>query len=501
MRTLYTVKYFTPSPKILSCKPLWPTALLLLASAALQAQCPAVAADLATELRCATRQEPLAAQHELDAEHSYTLSELIDIAERSHPRTRIAWEQARAAAERTGLARSEYLPHLAGMATFLNQKIINPFPRPLAPHGYTMVEMPVAEAGLSLGYTLLDFGRRHAQLEESKAQALASAAHFERENQSVAFAVITAYHRLTNAQQKLTARRQILETAQTIEHAAEAQLANGRATLPDLLDARAGRAKAEFELEDAIGEEQSARVTLRESLGIPPSDQIRIAAPAAQGSESDSAPDVQALVDQALASRPDLAALAERLKAANLATDQARSAYLPTVDFNARGSVQAIWPTVSKQDGSALADTAHFVWETGLTIHWDFFDGGARRSHLLVAQSEAEKSAEEKRDATDAITRATWTAWVGYRTAARRMTAAESLLTAASSSYSSSLEAYNYGVKNLIDLVHAEQQLAEARLAVVEARSALLTAQANLGYTTGTLLRSSTASPSEVIQK
>src|ERR1700734_1040486 len=38
-----------------------------------------------------------------DPEKIYDLPELIDIAERSHPQTRAAWEQARAQAEAVGL--------------------------------------------------------------------------------------------------------------------------------------------------------------------------------------------------------------------------------------------------------------------------------------------------------------------------------------------------------------------------------------------------------------
>ena len=302
--------------------------------------------------------------------------------------------------------------------------------------------------------------------------------------------MVTAYYRLTDAQQTLAARQQILATARTIQSAAEEQLAHGQATLPDVLDARAGTAHAEYELEQAVGEEQTARVELRESLGVPPSDQIQIQDSPATDTETQSTESATTLVEEALKMRPDLAAFSERLRAAGKESDAARSEYMPTIAMNARGSAQALWPTVSKDGGSYLTDTAHFVWEAGITIHWNFFDGGARRSQLALAQAEQRKVSEEQREALDEVTRATWTAWVGYRTATRRLHAAQTLFTAADSSYQASLDAYHYGVKNLIDLVHAEQQLAEARLAVVEARSALQTASANLGYTTGTLLRS-----------
>jgi outer membrane protein len=52
-----------------------------------------------------------------DPEKTYDLPELIDIAERSHPQTRVAWEQARAQAEAVGLSKSAYYPYLAAEAS------------------------------------------------------------------------------------------------------------------------------------------------------------------------------------------------------------------------------------------------------------------------------------------------------------------------------------------------------------------------------------------------
>jgi outer membrane protein TolC len=63
------------------------------------------------------------------------------------------------------------------------------------------------------------------------------------------------------------------------------------------------------------------------------------------------------------------------------------------------------------------------------------------------------------------------------------------LLGAANESYSASLDAYKFGVKNLIDVVTAEKQLAQARLSSVAARSELSTEAVNIEFVTGSLLR------------
>jgi outer membrane protein TolC len=444
--------------------------------------------DLRTMAFCIAHTSPPDGRAEIDPVRPYGLDELIDIAERSHPQTRIAWAQARQAAAQVGMERSAYYPHLAGMALLGNQKLINPFPRPLAANGYTMVEMPIADAGLAVEYTILDFGRRGAHLDAAQNRQLAAAAHFERVHQDVAFSVVTAYSALVTAQQKLAAEKQILATAQATQQAAEAQLAQGRATLPDVLNARAGTAHAEFNLEASVGEEQTARVRLREALGAEPSDAISIAPPPPKSAE-EMAATISELLEAAQKDRPDLAALASQLRAAGDDRKAAESAYRPTVEFAAKGAVQSIWPTVSVQDGSSLGDTTQFVWNVGLNIHWNFFDGGARKSEVLARSAEERAMREELRERQDQVARATWTAWVQYRTAVRQQQAAKVLLDAATASYDASREAYGYGVKNLIDLVNAEAQLAEARLADVQARSAVFVSVANLGYTTGTLLR------------
>src|SRR5271165_6938448 len=50
---------------------------------------------------------------ETDAQKDYELAELIDLAERTNPETKVAWEHAKQAAAAVGLAQSEYFPLLA----------------------------------------------------------------------------------------------------------------------------------------------------------------------------------------------------------------------------------------------------------------------------------------------------------------------------------------------------------------------------------------------------
>src|SRR5258706_12426708 len=81
---------------------------------------------------------------EADARKDYELAELIDLAERINPETKVAWEQARQAASAVGLAQSDYYPVLALQAAASDAR--EPAPLPLTPTqaGFMDVELQQA---------------------------------------------------------------------------------------------------------------------------------------------------------------------------------------------------------------------------------------------------------------------------------------------------------------------------------------------------------------------
>jgi len=57
-----------------------------------------------------------ASKFSVDPNKTYTLAELVDLAESHNPETRLAWERARAQASALGIVRSELYPTLAAVA-------------------------------------------------------------------------------------------------------------------------------------------------------------------------------------------------------------------------------------------------------------------------------------------------------------------------------------------------------------------------------------------------
>jgi len=449
------------------------------------AQCSGIASTSQAAAECAAHAIPQSAVAPLDTNHTYSLAELIDLAERNNPRTRIAWEGARQRAEELGIAKSAYYPLLAGQAAFADQRIINPFPKPLAPRGYVMVEIPAVVPEVTLEYLIFD-GRRGARVDAATAEKLAAGAHLIQANQDVAFRVATAYYRLLTQQERLAAAEATLKTAQTTSDAAEFQLRNGRSTLPDVLNARAEASQAAFDRESADGDEKIARVNLTETVGVEPSPNIAIDAVTSAPLPSELSASIDALIDRAIADRPDLAEQAAEIRAAGDAIRAARAEYWPKVVLQGSAAYTSIWPTA---DYGQLGNASQATWSAALGVEWTIFDGGARKNEVAKAESKKREAEDEMREKRDQATREVWTAYIAFRTALRQEQAAVALLDSATASYTASLDAYKYGVKNLIDVVTAERQLAQARLSSVSARSQLFLEAVAIEFVTGNLLR------------
>lgn len=460
--------------------------LLAFSTARAWGQCAGKVSTPAAAADCAARETPHEGTAVLDPAHAYTLAELIDVAEQHNPSTRMVWERAKEKAGELGLAKSAYYPDLDGLAVFGDERLINPFPKPLAPRGYVMVEVPVVRPEVTLQYLIFDFGKREANVDSAKEQKLASGADVIQVNQALAFRVASAYYQLQTAEERLQAARDTLKTAQTTQDAAEDRLKNGLATLPDVLNARAETAQAAFDEESADGDEKIARVTLTEAVGADPSPDIVIDGQGSAPLPERLAMSIDALIDRAMKDRPELMAQTLRIRSAEAEVRAAKAEYRPQIDLSGSAAQTSVWPTA---DYGQLGAASEPTWSVDLGIHWRIFDGGARKNEVMIAESKRREAEDELTAIHDETTREVWTAYIGFRTALRKHDAAVALLEAANESYSASLEAYKYGVKNLVDVVTAEDQLAKARLSSVTARSELFIEAVNLEFATGNLLR------------
>ena len=266
----------------------------------------------------------------------YDLAQLIDLAERTNPETRAAWEEARAAAAAIGLAEAAYLPQLSFQAIGGFRHTPLPVPRNLVPKGYFVSDSREVIPTIALKWLLFDFGRRDAALEAAKADSFVANVAFTGAHQSLIFAVSQAYFDLSAARGRLRAARQALSTSQTTEEAAVAKRNSGLATIVSVAQAQRQTAEMRYALAAAEAAERTARANLVASLGIAAARISRStmrATPAPQSPEQT----VADAVHQALGQRPDIIAALGKVDAAAANLKSEQRSYYPSVELSGSG--------------------------------------------------------------------------------------------------------------------------------------------------------------------
>ena len=422
----------------------------------------------------------------IEPQKRYNIVELIDIAERVNPETRVAWEAARKAAIAVGLVESEYFPMLTLSALGGYQSEAFPAPKDVAPNGFFRANLNQILPTLNLRWLLLDFGRRGNTWDAAKERLLAANLGFNRKHQEIIFNVQRAFLGLTSLRGKIGVAQSAVDSARAVRESAEAQLRNGLATLPEVSLARQQEAQAAFDLEDVLATERDGQVALAESIGIPPTTPIEVTdfsalpPPAALEDSADK------VIDQALERRPDLIAKVAALRGKEAEVRRARADYFPTLSLASNVNTLAgrVKITGGNQPTGWFSATEP-SYGAGLFLQWNLFEGGATQRKVELAEAERRAAQDEVTASRDKAVRDVWKAYTDVRLAVRRLDVAAALLDASQKSYESTLESYRRGLETLINLLAARRELSRARFVELDTKVQLLNASAALAFTTG----------------
>jgi outer membrane protein len=412
----------------------------------------------------------------LDPNRVYTLCELIDIAERNNPETRVLWEQAKQQAAAAGIARSALFPTVAALASASYSQYS------LFVTRFYHEDLATFPAKLSLSYTVLDFGARRGELDQAKANLLAADLRFNDTHRKVIFEVAQAYYRLLDAMSQEEAARATVTDAQTVQQSVEARLANGLATLPDVLEARAVAAQARYELASIQGLEEIAHGVLANVLGAAPATPFQVEDVSQARLPESVEESVQTITERALRQRPDLLAQVVQVRSADAEIRMARSAYYPVLSFSGdwgHGN------SYGSQNSNPILSSHIYQYSAQLSLNWTVFDGGARRNELARAEAQRRQAQAEVSASRDQIENEIWSAYSSLKTAGRQQEAADALLEAAEQSYSAATQSFQAGVRTFVDVTTAQRDLARARTAQANAHVQVLAALADLAFRAG----------------
>jgi len=401
-----------------------------------------------------------------------TLADVVDLALRNNPVTRLAWAQARAASATLGSAEGRYFPTVDASASLSRSRTVSTVGR------VGGAERTQYGPALSLSYLLFDFGGRSGAVNVARENAFAAGFAYNTALQNTVLQVEGAFFTYAANRSLLNAEQGVVTEARANLAAAEQRRAVGLSTIADVLQARTALAQALLALETTQGDLQAARAGLALGMGLPPGASYDVSIPSALVPVRPVADSVDALIAEAVRDRPDLQAALANARAARAGVRVSRAAALPSLILNGSGG-RTYSPAATQFAGTSYGLTL------GLSI--PLFNGFSRQYDIRAAQARADAATAQADLTRNQVIAQVFTSYYTLQTGTRRVATADALLASALQSEQVAAGRYRAGVGSIIDLLTAQSALANARAQQVGARWQWATALAQLAHDAGVL--------------
>ena len=421
------------------------------------------------------------AETPIDAGHTYSLAELVDLAESSNPQTRSAWESAKIRAADLRIAKSELYPALTGVMLGQTDR-----QRLLLDTTYARQTIGLYQPTLEVSYLLLDFGGRAGRIKEARQQLLQADYAFNANHLAVFYEVTHSYLKLLEALGQRHAAELDVEDAQTVQSSIEDKLKDGLATLPNVLQARAETAHAQYTLSSVEGKVDVARGELLSTVGSSPLQPLEVEDLDSLQQPEEQGQGAQAYVERGLGQRPEIGEELAKEAEARAKVGEMRSAYFPSISFKGEGGEGRAYAQQDLLPGVYFGPAE--VWKVQVGLRWTLFDGLAREARVAEAHAEEQRARADAQQMRNLVELQIWTAFIDLRTALKQRDAATASLHAAEVSYDATVDSLKAGLSTTLDLVSAQRILAQARSNDVTAKTNVLEQVAKLAYRTGDLL-------------
>lgn len=382
------------------------------------------------------------------------MADLVDLALRNSPDTRLAWENARASAATYGSAKGLVYPQVNGSMGITGLQ--NP-----ATQGRQSVQQVLYIPSVNFTWLLFDLGGRSGAIGAAREALLAADWTHNAVIADVVLRTAQAYYNYVGFRALLIAQRTTYEEQKVNLSAAEDRRRVGVATIADVLQAKTAVAQALLAVQTTEGQVRTARGALATAAGFPAIMDIDADVALPHGDVAEVSDSVTALVEHALANRPELAAAQANWAAAQERAKSVRGARLPTVSATGSAGRNMILST-----GGGGGN----FYSLGVALGVPIWNGFSWEYDTRAANALAD--AEQARTASLAqqVTYQVFAAYEAQRTASQRVRTTADLLNSATASAEAALARYKEGVGGLIDLLAAENSLADARAQRIQAR-------------------------------
>ena len=382
---------------------------------------------------------------------------LGDIIQRTlcnNPETRQAWLAIKQQKAQLALSKSSYWPQLNASYDYLRGRSdyqVSDYPQ-------LSYNSSLTSHGLSIeaNWILFDFGMRAADVRQQKFLLAAAYANQHAAIQRLLASTVQAYYTLNRLQANLNANTDIERLAQTLYQAAEARHKAGAGSLADVLQAKTSLSKASLNRIKSTGELQIAKGELAAFMGAPVNNDYAIAADSSQIASKRFQLSLDELLAQATRSHPQLQAAQAQVDAAAASLARSKQQGWPTLSLNSNA-------VRNQQQGTPPADTRTSSLNWGLRLSMPLFEGFAQQHRIQLAQAELEASQNSAEQTRQQVLLEVWKNYYLLQSLHDSISANDTLLQSAQQSYEIETGRYKAGVGSMLDVLNAQNALADAR--------------------------------------
>ncbi|MBK6682584.1 MAG: TolC family protein [Ignavibacteriales bacterium] len=307
----------------------------------------------------------------------------------------------------------------------------------------------------------------------------ASMFDLESEKTKLKYAISNAYWSLY----KVTEGKKVLEEyIKTIElHLKDLNnfYAQGLITKNEVLKLDVQLSSAQVQLLETENGIQMAKLNLLNNLNLPMDTDISLK-PLTTMEEIQDVPSLEVINSQALNTRPELKAMAVRIKSRETAIKLTESAWYPDIyligNYNYARPNQRIVPTKDQFDGT---------WDVTLSLQYTLWNWNATSYRTQQAESDLSQTNYQYEMMKDGVLIEVKQAYLNYAANKSRINLAEKTVTQAEENYRISYNLFQKGLIRNSDLIDAEVAVFESKIKLVTSISDLKNAEALLNKAIG----------------
>lgn len=379
------------------------------------------------------------------AAHAETLTDAFSLAYSTNPTLLAQRASLRATDETVAQANAQWKPTLSATASVTRSNT----------SGNTSNNTTPTSVALALSQTLYRGGRITEGVQQAEAQVLAARARLRTSEQTVLSSAVAAFMGVLQNQALLQLNQSNEQVLINQLEATRNRFQVGDATVTDVALAQAALSAAAASRIQAEGNLQAAVSSYVQVMGQAPGNLV------APDPMKGLPPTLQNVVSIGLAENPTVIAAQYTLAASQHAIVSAEGALRPTVSATARTSRSAAWVDLG---------TPAYANSIGISISVPLYQGGGEYSTIRSAKESSVQSQLLADDARRTVTQAATQAWQQLATARASILSRSDQVRASEQALAGVQQEREVGAKTLLDVLTAEQNLLNARVALVTAR-------------------------------